>query len=256
MPPTPLAIKWEPPAPKAAVRNSQSEVESLSLEDDVRKLAADILSDSTVRERLAVDWWNDNPRQAYTQKFIESDTQFDIEFAQRISNIFSRLDAKSVDTNPAREQFKNHDLVSLGFTLEAIGRKLDRTRDRTLSPQDRQFLVYRFGLNARGFHNPQAKVDFDSTMLVHADFTCKECERFAEQLRRCAKDAKWAVNPYVEPSPPDLSNQKGVIVHGNADGPGGEPGLWLSKMGFEVNFDSHKYNSNNPWEISIFVGKP
>lgn len=248
----PILTKWDMSDPKILVRNN---IHSPSLGDDIRKLSADILSDSTVRERMASVWWDENARQIYAQKFIESDNQFDIEFAVRISNVFSRLDAKSVSTNLAREQFKNHDLISLGFTLEQISRKLLGVRDRILSAEDKQFLIYRFGLNAHGEHNPSMNVDRDSTMLVYADSSCKECMSFAEQIRQCAYLAKWKVNPAVEPSPVSMRSIRGITVHGNPDGLGDEPGEWLNKMGFETASDSRTDAPPNPMEVQVFVGK-
>jgi hypothetical protein len=115
--------------------------------------------------------------------------------------------------------------------------------------------VYRFGLNAHGEHHPNVNLNFDSKMFLYADRDCKECKLFAEQIRHCAEAAKWTVNSSVESSPISLRNQRGIIVHGNADGPGGEPELWLSKMGFGVTSDYRSFNPDNPWEIKIFVEK-
>src|SRR5579862_6080347 len=150
-PPPPAVTKDVPPPTPKPIPKATPES---SLGEDVRKLSVDILSDSIVRDRLASDWWNENAHEGYSQKFTESNNQFDIEFAQRISGIFSRLDLKAVNTIPAREQFKNHDLISLGFTLEDLARKLSVIHDRTLSAEDKYFLVYRFALISKGEHNP------------------------------------------------------------------------------------------------------
>jgi hypothetical protein len=220
---------------------------------DVEKLAADILRDEIVRVELERDWWKEHD--TYREKFVGSDNQFDIAFATRTEAVFSRLEADREDTSKARRQFKNHEVLLLGFELEKIARKVLGTKERSLSAEDQQFLVDRFGLNSGGFHNPQTKINVDSAMFVYADPECKECTRFAEQIRRCAELAKWKVNPRVEPSPYSMRSIPGITVRGSLDGLGGEPGEWLNRMGFNATNDGHTDVPENPMEVHLFVGR-
>jgi hypothetical protein len=223
----------------------------VSLAERTQQLASDILSDEVVRVRLSRDWWEDH--ETYKEKFTGSDNQFDMEFATRVIGIFSELDHDGVDTTKARENFKNHEVLYLGFDLEAFARSLQKSANRSLSSEDKKFLVDRFGLNSGGEHNQQLGLDRDSTMRVFADPTCAECMRFADEIRICAKEAKWKVNESVEPLL--VSDNPGIVVEGNADGLGGEPGLWLSKMGFAVRNNFSKNIPTNPMEVHIIVAR-
>jgi len=223
----------------------------LSLADRTQMLASDILSNEIVRVRLARDWWEHH--ETYKEKFVGSDSQFDMEFAARITEIFSELDKSGMDTTTAREQFINHEVLYLGFGLESMSRALKKNAPRSLSAEDTKFLIDRFGLNAGGEHNELMKLDRDSTMLVYANPSCVECNKFAEQIRSCAEQAKWKVNQKVEPLA--IENNPGVIVRGNQDGLGGEPGFWLSKMGFTVSNEFQKKIPDNPMEVHLFVDR-